>query len=173
MSEYRSFDSITKDILANENFQAITNESHHGITRMEHSLRVAHGVYDMAIKHNLDYVSATRAALVHDFFTNAEFITNHGLIKGVVHPDIALANARGEFEINEIEANAIEAHMFPLSVVTPKSKEAWTLTFVDKKVAIYEYSMNKFNPKRLTHKVSYGLSMALVFAFNLITMGRR
>lgn len=169
----RSFDSIAKDLLKNEKFQKISKESHHGITRMEHSLRVARNTYKIAKKLKLDYVSATRAAILHDFFTNAEFGKNRGLIQGVVHPDIALQNARGEFKINNIEANAIESHMFPLSLTVPKYKESWVITLVDKAVAIYEYSSYKFNYTKLTSKLGTVLSLCTIILFNIITMGRK
>ena len=170
---YKKFDTIAKEFLSNEKFLRISNESHHGITRMEHSMRVARNVYKLSKKLNLDYISATRAAIVHDFFTNEEFGTNRGLIQGVVHPDIALANARGEFKINAIEANAIEAHMFPLSTVVPRSKEAWCLTAVDKGVAIYEYATNKFSIKRLVNPVSYAICLVFVYIMNIITINNR
>ena len=169
---YKSFGSIAKEMLTNQKFLRLSHESHHGITRLDHSLNVARKVYKYAIKFNLDYISATRGAIVHDFFTNAEFISNFGLIQGVVHPDIALANAKGEFEINDIEANMIESHMFPLSMVLPRSKEAWLLTCVDKMQAIYEYMSFKFNYKKATSKIGYAIGCVFLFMFFMITTGR-
>lgn len=168
-----SFDNIAKDILSNRKYQKLASESHHGITRMEHSLRVARNVYNVSKKLKLDYESATRAAILHDFFTNEEFGDNHGLIQGVVHPSIALQNARGEFKINAIEANAIESHMFPLNTKLPKYKESWVLTIVDKMVAIYEYMSYKFNYTKITTKVRTKLDLAAVLGFYIITMGRK
>ncbi len=168
-----SFDYISKDILENRKFQKIAYESHHGITRMEHSLRVAKYVYKISKKLKLDYESATRAAILHDFFTNEEFGENHGLIQGVVHPEIALQNAKGEFKLNAIEENAIVTHMFPLNMRMPKYKESWVLTGVDKVVAIYEYFSYKFNYSKFTSKVNCKLNLAGIFAFYVITMGRK
>lgn len=168
-----SFDYIAKDILSNRKFQKIAHESHHGITRMDHSMRVARNVYRISKKLNLDYESATRAAILHDFFTNAEFGKHHGLIQGVVHPDIALQNARGEFKINAIEANAIETHMFPLNTKMPKYKESWVLTAVDKGVAIYEYSSYKFNCFKAIKKLMPKVNLALIVMFYVLTMGRK
>ena len=37
----RSFDDIINDILFNEKFNKLSNDEHHGITRYEHSIRVA------------------------------------------------------------------------------------------------------------------------------------
>lgn len=168
-----SFDYISKDILKNRKFQRIAYESHHGITRMEHSMRVAKYVYKISKKLNLDYVSATRAAILHDFFKNAEFGANRGLIQGVVHPHIALQNASGEFDLNDIEKNAIESHMYPLCCKMPKYKESWVLTGVDKVVAIYEYLSYKFSYTKLTSKVNGKLNLAVILSFYLITMGRK
>lgn len=173
MNKDISFCEIAEELLQNKKFNKITQESHHGITRMEHSMRVARNVYRVSKKFKLDYVSATRAAILHDFFTNQEFGTNLGLVQGIIHPDIALENARGEFTLNKIEENAIEAHMFPLSSTLPKYKESWVLTAVDKVVAIYEYLSYKFHYTKLTQKLSYGLAFSFVILFNLITMGRK
>ena len=78
----------------------------------------------------MDYVSATRAALLHDYFTNKELYNDNSFKRGIKHPQIALYNAKEEFEINEIEENAIISHMFPLSKSIPKFKESWILTAV-------------------------------------------
>lgn len=168
-----SFDDIAKEIIVNKKYLKLKNETHHGITRYIHSMRVARNVYKVSKRLNMDYVSATRAAILHDFFTNEEFGSNHGLIQGVVHPDIALANAKGEFKLNKIEENAIVSHMFPLSMTLPKYKESWVLTLVDKAVAIYEYASYKFSYTKVTGKVKTALSLSLIFAFNVLTMGRK
>ncbi len=176
MSRNRSYRSLEKEIMSNKKYMLLNQESHHGLTRLEHSLRVSRNVYKVAKKLNLDYVSATRAALLHDFFFNEEFESNHGLIQGVVHPDIALANACGAFKLNEIEKNAIESHMFPLSVVVPKSREAWVLTIVDKLVAIYEYGLYKFNPKKAVKTLrfaNYSLCFLFLFVINILTIGEK
>ncbi len=170
--KYKTFDEIASEMLSNEKFLKLNQESHHGITRMQHSMRVARNVYKYSIKFNLDYISATRAAIVHDFFTNEEFGNNLGLIQGVIHPDIALENAKGEFPINEKEANMIESHMFPLSTVVPKSKEAWLLTVIDKIIAIYEYASNKFSPKRVRQTLSHAGTFAFIFIFNYLISGK-
>ncbi len=173
MQEDLRFEDISKEILENKKFQMIKYERHHGITRMDHTIRVSENVYKISKRLGLDYVSATRGALLHDFFLNKEFGSHHGLIQGVVHPDIALANAKGEFKLNEIEQNAIEAHMFPLSKVLPRYKESWVLTAVDKVVAIYEYMSYKFSYTNVTSKLSYALSLSGILIFNVLTMGRK
>ena len=167
--EIRSYEDLTKDIMANRKFQKIALESHHGITRMDHSQRVARNTYKVCVKLGLDYESATRAALVHDFFTNEEFICFKYLGCAVIHPEIALANANQEFELNEIEKNIIESHMFPLNTTLPRYKEAWVVTLTDKVVATYEYLTNKFSYRRVTKKLGYTFSLLGIMAYYLLT----
>lgn len=173
MQNVLSFDEITKDILDNKKFSKIANEIHHGITRMTHSMRVARNTYKIALKLNMDYVSATRAALLHDFFLNEEFGSNLGWVQGIIHPNIAVQNAKGEFELNEKECNAIEAHMFPMCATLPRYKESWLITCVDKGVAIYEYFSFKFSFTRVTSQIASIASLAGLFIFNVITMGHK
>jgi len=44
------------------------------------------------------------------------------------------------FNLNKKEENIIKGHMFPFGI--PKSKEAWIVSFVDKYIAVFEYSSN-------------------------------
>ena len=172
MKKYKSFNSIAKEIISNKKFLTLKNESHHGMTRYDHSMNVARAVYKYAIKFNLDYIHATRAAILHDFFRNSDFINQHGLIQGVVHPDIAVANAKGEFELNEMEENMIESHMFPLCATLPRYKEAWLLTCIDKMQATFEYLTYKWNYRKVTNKLGYSIGCVLLFMFFMLTTGR-
>ena len=164
-----SFYEIAKPIINNKAYMTLDLESHHGITRYAHSMRVAKYVYRISKKLNLDYVSATRAAILHDFFRIDEFGENRGMVQGVVHPGLALANAEVYFDLNDKEINGIESHMFPLCTKLPKYKESWIITLVDKMVAVYEYSSYKFSIK----KFNKSANLAAILLFYLITMGRR
>ena len=42
---YKSFESIAHEMLTNQKFLRLAHESHHGITRVDHSLNVARKVY--------------------------------------------------------------------------------------------------------------------------------
>ena len=173
MQNNLSFDDIAKDILDNKKYCKLANETHHGITRMSHSMRVARNTYKLAKKLHLNYVAATRAALLHDFFLNEEFGSNLGWVQGIIHPSIALQNAKGEFDLSDKECNAIAAHMFPMCATLPRYKESWVITIVDKGVAIYEYFTFKFNYTRFTRQVASVVTIAGLFLFNVLTMGRR
>lgn len=86
----------------------------------------------------MDYISATRGALLHDYFNDSDYNNTKGLKKGSVHPVIALNNARREYYLNKKEENIIISHMYPMGKVKPNCKESWLVTSIDKSVAAYE-----------------------------------
>ncbi len=136
MKKEIEFNNIISDIIKNEKFIALKNEDHHGISRMEHSLNVAKIAFHVAKRLKLKNInSITRAALLHDLFTNDEMPEGNNLVN---HPKIAAENAKKIFNINSKEYNAIEAHMFPLGKKMPKHTESWMVTIADKSVAVYE-----------------------------------
>ena len=138
------FDAIAKDIIEKEKFQALKDEPHHGLNRYEHVIRVAKKTYRISSMLGMDYVSATRGALLHDYFTNDEYKNTKRTKKGSMHPIIALNNARCEYDLNEKEENIIISHMYPLGKIRPNCKEGWVVSIVDKNVALYECTRYKF-----------------------------
>lgn len=157
-----SFDAIANEIINNKHYKELKKESHHGLSRYEHSLRVAKNIYIITKIMKLDYVSATRAALLHDFFFNEDFKEIKGLKKGMSHPQIALTNAKKHFVLNKKEEQAILTHMFPLTITAPKSIEGLVLVLSDKSIATYEYSKFKFND---------ALCVYVLFVFNVLIAG--
>ena len=139
----RSFDSIAEEIINSDKYQSLKEENHHGLSRYDHSLRVAKNTYRLSKKMKLDYVSATRGALLHDYFTNEEYRNTKGIKKYSMHPVIALNNAIREYKLNPIEENVIVSHMYPMGKVKPNCKESWLVSGVDKGVAIYECARYK------------------------------
>ena len=132
------FTSIAKELINSDKYQSLKNEDHHGLSRYDHSLRVAKNTYKISKKLKLDYVSATRGALLHDYFTNEEYRNTKGMKKYSMHPVIALNNAIREYNLNPIEENVIVSHMYPMGQTRPNCKESWLVSAVDKFVAIYE-----------------------------------
>jgi len=160
-AEKIDFDHIVKDILKNEDFKKLDTELHHGITRYNHSLRVAKATYKCSKALGLDYKEATRAALMHDFFINEQFdgVSTKEVLKN--HPSQAVENAKINFCISDLQENIIKSHMFPLGGELPKYKESWVVTMMDKSVALYE--MYRF-------KTSLYVNIFAIFVFNMITM---
>ena len=141
------FDVIAKDIIEKDKFQSLRREPHHGLSRYDHVLRVAKNTYRISKLLRMDYVSATRGALLHDYFNDDDYNNTKGLKKGSMHPVIALNNARREYSLNQKEENIIVSHMFPLGNVKPNCKESWVVTSVDKSVALYECARYKLKEK--------------------------
>ncbi len=160
-SNQQEFEKITQDILINNKFKELDNELHHGISRAGHSLRVAKGTYKITKKLHLNYKSATRAALLHDFYTNEDLNAKNCVNALNVHPSKALENASKYYNISSLEANIIESHMFPCGHKVPKYTESWVVSLVDKTVAAYE--MYRF-------KISLMFGIYLIFAFNMLTI---
>lgn len=139
-----SFNEIANNVIYTDKYQSLKNEPHHGITRYDHVMRVAKNTYKISKLLKMDYVSATRGALLHDYFNNDEYKTTRPIKKGGMHPVIALNNARKEFDLNEKEENIIVSHMFPMGKIKPNCKESWLVSAVDKTVATFECSCYKW-----------------------------
>lgn len=146
MSKYlnKEFDRIINPILEINEFHELAEIEHHGITRYDHSLRVAYFTYKVTKTLHLNYKEATEAALLHDFFTD-EVDCENGLRKLRRHPMYAVKNSSRYFELTDLQKNIIETHMFPVTFKPPKYIESWIVDLVDDAASIYEksYSVKK------------------------------
>lgn len=132
------YNNIIDDILCNKQYKKIEVCSHHGISRLEHCKRVSFYSYKICKKLNLDYVSAARGGLLHDFFNN-RYATAKKKELLYKHPEIALYNSKKHFVLNEIEEDIVLSHMFPINIkYKPRYRESYIITFVDKVACIYE-----------------------------------
>ena len=132
--------NIVSDILDNEKFLSIEHCKHHGINRLEHSMRVSYYSYLVAKKIKLNYVETARGGLLHDFFVKEDLAPKKQKFSVVVHPYHSLTNATNYFDLSDMEKDIIINHMFPtLPHKIPKYMESWLVSFVDKGVAIYEF----------------------------------
>ncbi|MBP3800157.1 MAG: HD domain-containing protein [Bacilli bacterium] len=140
----KEFNYIITDIINNEEFQKLKKITHHGITRFNHSLRVSYYTFLISKRLKLNYVEATRAALLHDFFIDetSEMKTKKALKE---HPKIALENSKKYFDISRMQEDIILKHMYPITTKMPKYKESWLVDIVDDIASLYEktYSVNK------------------------------
>ena len=152
------FDVIAKDIIEKDKFISLREEPHHGLNRYDHVMHVAKNTYRIAKLFRMDYISATRGALLHDYFNDSDYQNTKGIKKGSMHPVIALNNARREYNLNDKEENIIVSHMYPMGDVRPNCKESWLVSFIDKNVALYECARYKV-------KNEFAIISALVFNF--------
>ena len=135
-----------KDILCSDIFKKTDEFVQHGSTStMEHSIDVSYTTYSVCKKLNLNYKSAARAALLHDFYLydwHRPVKETGAFLHGLTHPFKAAKNAKKYFNITNMEAGMIKTHMFPLTPLPPLSPEGWVLTIADKSVSINEIIKN-------------------------------
>ena len=160
---------LVKDILENKDFSKLNNSNHHGISRLEHSMRVSYFSYKISKFLKLNYVDATRGGLLHDFYFDKENKNFTETVKeAFVHPDKAVIEASNHFVINDKQEDIIKSHMFPYclyKMTVPKYAESWVVSLVDKSVATYEFV------NTIRYRLSNASSYLLLFIFlNLVRL---
>lgn len=157
------YNEIIKPILSNENFLKIDQCRHHGITRLEHSLRVSYLSYKISKKLKLNYKEVAEAGLLHDFFTNEQLTYREQRLSAFTHPKKSLENANNYFELTNMQKDIILCHMFPLiPTKIPKFLESWVVSIVDKVVATYEF-VKSYHKLYLSKVEKYALLLLFVF----------
>ena len=142
------FLDIVSDMIENSTVQQMNNfKQHYETTCFEHCLVASYYCYLLCKKFNLDYISCSRAAMVHDLFLY-DWRKRQDDRKGLhafTHPRTAYENASKLFDLNEKEKDIILKHMWPVTVALPKYKESYILTLVDKYCALNESYQEIFN----------------------------
>lgn len=143
---------IVDDILHHDVFLQLHNFFHHNSSIYEHVKIVSYISYKICKTLNLDYRSAARGGLLHDFFLydwrdHSEPELAKEKFHGLEHPKIALENSMKHFELNNIEKDIIIKHMWPLTFVPPKYQESFVVTFADKYVSSKEF-LDEFAKKQ-------------------------
>lgn len=126
-------------IMEDREFLRLANFRHHGrMSCRDHCLRVAALTFLRSSRKGCDFLSATRGALLHDFFFyNWRF--EGPRFHGFRHPTIACRNAERRFLLNDIERDVILRHMWPLTPVPPKYMESRIVCWADKTVSLGDY----------------------------------
>ena len=112
----------------------------------DHSLSVA----DLALRiarrlpFRFDEASLVRGALLHDYFLYDWHIPERGRpLHGFYHPKTALDNARRDYGVNDTESDIIRHHMFPLTLIPPRTREGLVVCLADKICAFRETPRRK------------------------------
>ena len=138
----REFMDCIKDIIYLDEVKSLDNFVQHcNTSRLQHSLNVSYYSFLWAKKRGLDYKSVARAGILHDLYLYDWRQTKTERHHAFHHPKEALKNAQILTELNDIEKDAIENHMWPLSDAFPKYKESRILSWVDKYCAVVEVIM--------------------------------
>ena len=141
--DIQEFEEIIKDIIENPSVISLKEHlQHKHSSRYEHCYDVAYYTYVWCKRLGLDYISATRGAMLHDFYFydwRNKGVEGQKKFHAYRHPRIALNNACENFELNELEKDIIVKHMWPLTISLPKYKESYIVTLVDKYCATKEF----------------------------------
>lgn len=159
---------ILKDLIANPTVKQMKNYRQHYETNcFEHCIIASYYCYIICKKLNLDYISCSRAAMLHDLFLYdwRKRQNNRKGLHAFTHPKTAYKNASKLFTLNNKEADIILKHMWPVTFFSfPKYKESFILTLVDKYCALaksYEEIFNRFCQKK-TFRYAY-IFLCLLF----------
>ena len=149
------FMELVQDILHIDDVQELRDYVQHcKTTRLQHCVNVAYYTFLISRRLNLNVRSATRGALLHDFYLY-DWKNNEQPIEGrhsVVHPQVALAMARQYTAVDPIMEDCSLNHMWPMSRQRPQTKEGWVVQGVDKLCAAMEMgtqSARRLSPVKL------------------------
>ena len=149
------FISIISDMIENNTVKQMNDfKQHYETTCFEHCLVASYYCYLLCKKFNLDYISCSRAAMLHDLFLYDWRKRQNGRkgLHAFTHPQTAYDNASKLFDLNEKEKDIIVKHMWPVTLALPKYKESYILTLVDKYCALnesYQEIFNRFCQKKV------------------------
>ena len=135
IKQKEEFNSIVEDIQNNQQFNKLNKELHHGITRYEHSMRVARWTYKICKlfkMHNKEEV--TRAALLHDFYVNEDLVSANGATKLGEHPNKALENSLKYSQSARSDASTSET--VPVIIRVPLKRSTNPISAPDAFIAI-------------------------------------
>ena len=152
------YKKIYKEFIKNDKYKKLSKENHHGTTRLEHINRVAKMSYKISKFFGLDYVSATRGALMHDFFLNEELACLNAK-RFKIHPEVAYNNSSKYFEVNNVEKDIILSHMYPITSAHPKYKESHVVSISDKLVSIFEFGR---------FQIKYTGALLIIFTIEIV-----
>lgn len=151
----KDFIQIIEDIINNETVKKMRNfKQHYETSCFDHCLISSYYCYILCKKLKLDYVSCSRAAMLHDLFLYDWRKKQNGRkgLHAFTHPKTAYENSVKLFNLNKKEKDIILKHMWPVTISLPKYRESFILTFVDKYCAInesYQEIFNRFCQKKI------------------------
>jgi len=123
-------------LLSMESIQAMDEFIQHGnVSCLIHckSVAVLSYIFACKLKLKVDRAALIRGALLHDYFLYDWHDKNKGFRwHGFKHPNFALNNAKKNFELSFIECEIIKKHMWPMTIIPPKCKEAYIICLIDK-----------------------------------------
>lgn len=162
----KEYYNIVSKYLEDEKVQSLANIPHHDSNRLNHCLKISYKSYEFCKKHNLNYESAAKAGLLHDFYFNRTTDYNRAIDKVRLfsngHSEDSLKNAEDIFYLSPLEKNIIISHMWPASTHIPKHKESFVVNIIDKYCSIKEFKT------KINYNLAYKIGLYVVLFLNFI-----
>ena len=150
--DYKEIEETLSDILTSPVVDKMKNIVHHGkISVYNHSKKVTALAYKINKFFSLHCNQKTllTSAMLHDFYLYDWHIVKHDEYHAYYHPKEALKNAEHYFgKLTDKQTDMILAHMWPMHLMPPRSKEGMILTAADKICASLDFMglSKKFMP---------------------------
>lgn len=126
------FLSCIFEIIENDKIYEMEGAEKHGkVDCLDHCLFVSYMSFRVCKRLGLDYRSAARGGLLHDFYLYDKFQKPPRKHR-TQHSKIALKNATKYFELSDKEKDIILKHMWPINFRLPRYKESFVVDFMDK-----------------------------------------
>lgn len=134
------FEEIIQDLLEDPDVQKMRMLPQHskGGNCLDHSLYVSYLSFLICRRLGLNYVSAARAGLLHDFSLRNWDEDEMGVKRLWKHPHLALENASARYDLSDLEKDIIVKHMWPLTRPLPRHRESFVVSVADKMCAVME-----------------------------------
>lgn len=136
------FEEIIQDLLLDPDVQSMQELPQHSKSSncFDHSLYVAYLSFLACRRLGLDYIAATRAAMLHDFALRNWDEDDMGVKRLWKHPHLALENAEARYQLSDLQKDIIVKHMWPLTRPLPRHRETFVVSMADKFCAVMEMS---------------------------------
>lgn len=135
-------------VLESGDMQKTKSIRQHGeTTRFSHCVSVAYYSLRAAnyLKIPCNSESLVRGGLLHDYYFYDRREKNISQFKNsFIHPKAAVNNAIRDYNVNPLEQDIIVRHMFPITLIPPKSREGLIVCVTDKICGLAEtFGINK------------------------------
>jgi uncharacterized protein len=153
MQQFRAVIAILTGMYATSRILELRRYIQHGSTSVYvHSRNVAYVSLKLAatLHWHVNEHALIRGALLHDYFLYDWHDRSTRLsLHGFRHPSLALRNAQAVYALTDVEVDIIKHHMFPLTVIPPKTREGFLICVSDKICSLYEtFKCNERRMKR-------------------------
>ena len=155
--EENTFYNIIKDVVNSNEFREMKNYQYHKNGNLfRHCIKVAYLCYLHHKKKQMkiDIEEFVIGALLHDYFLyNLHAGDKKYRFHWFKHSKIALKNAMQKYpNLTKTQQDMIKRHMFPVTLIPPRTKAGWLVCYYDKVAAIsdcFENNKKKKKQKKL------------------------